>query len=192
LYQNKLYDGSDYLDNCLYPGLLDNDKEDGLKKSHFGCYDSFKKAILNDFDDDIDYLLICEGDCLFEYNHLDFINILNRVVDICDKNDIDYFSFGDIKTLEGRYLQSNILCIPDDQDLCFITDKIIGIQCIMFSEKIKNLLKKDLIEHKWYIMDGWFNDFCYRNNIKQGILFNRATSQYSGLSFIDNKIKKFN
>lgn len=176
----------------MYPSLLNNNKEDQLTKSHYGCYDSFKKAILNDFNDDIDYLIICEGDCLFEYDHKDFLNILNRVIDICDKNDIGYFSFGDTKTLEGGLLQSNVLNIPENQNLCFITDKIIGIQCIMFSKKIKNILKQDLLKEKWYIMDGWFNDFCYRNNVKQGILFNRATSQYSGLSFIDNKIKKFN
>lgn len=191
-YKNKIYSGNEHLNNCLYPDLLTTNGEDKLSLGHYGCYSSTKKGILEQFSNDVDYLLICEGDCLFETTHDLFVDLLNKITNICDKNNIEYFSFGDKYTLENKVLQSEIIEIPENQNLCFITQKIIGTQCIMFSKSIREKLINNLNTKPWYITDGWFNDFCYRNKIKQGILFNRIASQYSGVSSIDNKYKNFN
>lgn len=190
-YKNKLYDGDEYLNNCLYPSLLNSNTPDKLTKNHYGCYDSFKKAIINEFDD-CEFLIICEGDCKFEISHEHFLDLLENASQICIDNNIQYFSFGDTKTLDYGVLQSNIISVPQNQNLCYITDKIIGIQCIMFHKNIKNILIESLNKDQWYVMDGWFNEFCSSKNIKQGILFNRVTSQYDGISFIDKKYKTFN
>lgn len=191
-YQNEIDNTDAYLKNCLYPGLLNSDKDDQLNSKHYGCYNSFKTAIKKEFTDDIDFLIICEGDCLFECSHEQFLKILQQIVNICQREDISYFSFGDTHTLESRILQSNQITVPSNQDLCYITDKIIGIQSIMLSKNIKNILITDLDNEPWYIMDGWFNEFCWRNNKKMGIVKNRLTTQYSGESFINNRIKIFN
>jgi GR25 family glycosyltransferase involved in LPS biosynthesis len=171
--------------------LLKVDSADKLTNRHYGCFDSYRKAILNEFNDNVDYLIICEGDCLFEISHTEFIAILNQITEICKQENISYFSFGDTKTLENKILQSEILYVPKDQNLCFITNKIIGIQCVMFDKNIKNLLIDDFKNQPWYIMDGWLNEFCWRHNLKMGITFNRITTQYSGESFIDKRIKNF-
>jgi GR25 family glycosyltransferase involved in LPS biosynthesis len=189
--KNKLYHGYDHYINCKYPKLLNADSDDKLTNRHYGCFDSYRKAILKEFNDDTDFLITCEGDCLFEISHEDFIKYLNKIIDICEKENISYFSFGDSKTLDNKVLQSSIIEIPENQSLCYITDKIIGIQCVMFNKNIKNLLINDFKNKPWYVADGWFNDFCYNNNLKMGIVFNRFTSQYDGESFIDKRVKNF-
>lgn len=189
--KNKLYDGYDHFVNCKYPKLLNADSDDRLTNRHYGCFDSYRKAILNNFDNETDFLITCEGDCLFEISHEDFIKYLGKITEICEKENISYFSFGDSKTLESRILQSSIVEIPKDQGLCYITDKIIGSQCLMFNKNIRNLLIEDFKNKPWYVIDGWFNDFCYNNNLKMGIVFNRFASQYDGESFIDKRVKNF-
>jgi len=190
--KNELYNGFDHYINCKYPKLLTTDGDDKLTNRHYGCYDSYRKAILNNFDNETDFLITCEGDCLFEISHEDFIKYLGKITEICEKENISYFSFGDSKTLESRILQSSIVEIPKDQGLCYITDKIIGSQCLMFNKNIRNLLIEDFKNKPWYVIDGWFNDFCYNNNLKMAIVFNRFTSQYAGESFIDKRVKTFN
>lgn len=189
-HKNDLYDGDEYLKNCLYPGLLTSDNSDRLTSRHYGCFDSHKKAIMQEFDDDIDFLIVCEGDCLFEISHSEFIILLNKITTTCKENNIGYFSFGDTKTLDYGVPQSNIKYVPNNQVDCFITDKIIGTQCIMYNKTIKDSLKKSFSNNRpWYVIDGWLNQFCWDENIDMAILFNRVTSQYSGESFV-NKTKR--
>lgn len=192
-HKNHLCDNEEYLKNCLYPDLLHSNGPDKLTSRHYGCFDSHKKAVLKEFTEDVDFLIVCEGDCLFEKSHTEFIALLNNITNTCENNDIGYFSFGDIKTLDKGIVQSNIKTIPKNQNECFITDKIIGTQCIMFNKNIKNKLMNEFsLNQSWYIIDGWLNEFCWKNNINMGILFQRATNQYSGESFINRTNRNFN
>lgn len=192
---NKPYEGEEYKNNCLYPGLVSNSPEDTrpdkLIDKHYGCYDSHKKAFINEFDGDLDFLIICEGDVKLEVSNDLFYDTIMRVANIMDTEDVAYFSFGDKFTLETKILQSNEISVPKNQTLCYITDKIIGIQCIMFNKKYKDIFKNSFINEPWYIADGWYNHIVNKNNLKMGILKNRITSQYDGYSLLDNRIKNF-
>lgn len=192
---NKPYEGKEYQNNCLYPGLVSNGPEDTrpdkLIDKHYGCYDSHKKAFINEFDGDLDFLIICEGDVKLEVPSDLFYDTIMRIANIMDVEDIAYFSFGDKSTLETKVLQSNEISVPKNQTLCYITDKIIGIQCIMFNKKYKHIFKNSFVDEPWYIADGWYNHIAEKNNLKIGILKNRITSQYSGYSLLDNRIKNF-
>ena len=193
---NKPYEGKEYQNNCLYPGLVSNGPEDTrpdkLIDKHYGCYDSHKKAFINEFDGDLDFLIICEGDVKLEVPSDLFYDAIMRIANIMDVEDIAYFSFGDKSTLETKVLQSNEISVPKNQTLCYITDKIIGIQCIMFNKKYKHIFKNSFVNEPWYVADGWYNHIAEKNNLKMGILKNRITSQYSGYSLLDNRIKNFN
>jgi autotransporter strand-loop-strand O-heptosyltransferase len=195
LHINQPYSGQDYKNNCLYPALIsngDNDNRiDKLTDRHYGCYTSHKKAFIDEFNDDIDFLMICEGDVKLEVSDDLFHETVMMVSNIMQKEDIAYFSFGDKSTLETKILQSNEIYTPKNQNLCYITDKVIGIQCIMFNKKYKHIFKNSFINEPWYIADGWYNGIAEKNNLKIGILKNRITSQYSGYSLLDNRIKQF-
>ena len=192
---NEPYQGEDYKNNCLYPKLISGGSQDArpdkLTDKHYGCYSSHKKAFINEFDNDTDFLIICEGDVKLEVSSDLFYNTIMRVANIMQREDISYFSFGDKHTLETKVLQSNEISYIKNQTLCYITDKIIGIQCIMFNKKCKDIVKKSFIDEPWYIADGWYNNIFQKNNLKLAILKNRITSQFDGYSLLDKRVKNF-
>lgn len=193
LHTNELYTSLPPIHTSKRPNDVSIEKKnnDSLTSAHYGCYESFKLGILSEFDTDLDYLIVCEGDCLLEVNPAKFTNILKQAAEIMERENIDYFSFGDTKTLEFGILQSNMIYKPENQDLCYVTDRIIGLQCIMFSKRVRKTLFEYLRNAKWDAADIYFNNFSWDKNIKRGILCNRITTQCDGYSILDKTYKKF-
>lgn len=157
-----------------------------LTPPHYGCYEAFKNAIISEFHD-CDFLIVCEGDCLVEVPMDQFIN----TVEICShsviEHGIEFMSFGDKDTLEHGWPQSPVIKSVDD--IMYITNHIIGLQCIMFPAHIAERLKDTLRVHPWDAADMYFNQiFAGR---KMGIVHTRLTTQADGFSLIDNTEKKF-
>jgi glycosyltransferase involved in cell wall biosynthesis len=162
-----------------------------LTPSHYGCFESFKNGILSEFDNAIDYLIVCEGDCIIEVPMEEFIQKVERSYQLLVDNNIGYMSFGDVKTLEHGWLQSPVREVVPDQDLLFITDHIIGLQCIGFPKFVKKWLFEKLRNQKWDAADMYFNHIFYGSPYKFGIVHNRITTQAEGFSLIDKQEKKF-
>jgi hypothetical protein len=162
-----------------------------LTPSHFGCFESFKNGIMSEFDDSIDFLVVCEGDCIIEVPIEEFVNKVESSYQIIEDNKIGYMSFGDVKTLEHGWLQSPVREVVPDQDLLFITDHIIGLQCIAFPRSVKKWLLEKLRTEKWDASDMYFNHIFYGSPYKFGIVHNRLTTQAEGFSLIDKQEKKF-
>ncbi len=161
-----------------------------LTPAHYGCYEAFKNAILSEFED-CDFLIVCEGDCKIEVPIEEFCAKVYESAKICEENNIGYFSFGDTKTLEHGWLQSPKIQNIDNQNLLFITNHIIGLQCIMFAKFTKKWLKNKLRTEKWDASDMFFNYIFKTSEYKMGILNNRITSQFDGFSLIDKQNKSF-
>jgi hypothetical protein len=198
LHKNELYQSLPPSHNCLRPqsvsmNLFNDDevRERGtaLTPAHYGCFESFKNGILSEFDSDLDFLIVCEGDCILEVPHEEFMSKVYQACEIINNEEIDYFSFGDTGLLESGWQQSSVVSEIPNQDLLFITNKIIGIQCIMFPKHIRKFLFNQLIDHKWDAADLYFNIIF--NNKKMGIVKKRLTTQVDGISFIDKQIKTF-
>jgi hypothetical protein len=161
-----------------------------LTPAHYGCFEAFKNAILSEFDD-CDFIIVCEGDCKIEVPIEEFCAKVFESAKICDENNIGYFSFGDTKTLEHGWLQSPKIQNIENQSLLFITNHIIGLQCIMFPKFTKKWLKEKLRTEKWDASDMFFNYIFKNSPYKMGILNNRITSQFDGFSLIDKQNKLF-
>ena len=198
LHKNEPYTSLPPQHNCVRPHNVritkydnSNDPEYGnaLTPSHYGCFESFKMGILSEFDPQLDFLIVCEGDCIIESPIEEFINKLNDVCQIVRNENISYFSFGDVKTLDLGWHQSNVVQEIPNQDLLFITDKIIGLQCIMFPIKSREYLVEQLRTHKWDCADTFFNMIFSGKNM--GILKERITTQADGYSLIDKEVKTF-
>lgn len=186
--------------NCQRPQCVSMDLFDeqqvrelgtALTPSHYGCFESFKNGILSEFDNDVDYLIVCEGDCIIEVPIEEFIQKVERSYQLLVDNNIGYMSFGDVKTLEHGWLQSPVREVVPDQDLLFITDHIIGLQCIGFPKFVKKWLFEKLRNQKWDAADMYFNHIFYGSPYKFGIVHNRITTQAEGFSLIDKQEKKF-
>jgi glycosyltransferase involved in cell wall biosynthesis len=170
----------------LFSEELVNKYGTALTPAHYGCYEAFKNAILGEFHD-CDYLIVCEGDCIIEVGIEEFINTIEECSHELVSNGIKYMSFGDKDTLEYGWPQSPI--VKDINDKMYLTNHIIGLQCIMFPKKEADYLKDTLRKHKWDAADIYFNNIFSGNNM--GIVKKRITTQADGFSLIDNMQKTF-
>jgi hypothetical protein len=157
-----------------------------LTPAHYGCYEAFKNAILTEFHN-CDYLIVCEGDCIIETSIDEFITTVEECANQFVENGIEYMSFGDKNTLEHGWPQSPM--VKDINDKMYLTNHIIGLQCIMFPAHIAPWLKETLRTHKWDAADMYFNEIFAKN--KMGIVKKRLTTQADGFSLIDNTQKTF-
>ncbi len=162
-----------------------------LTPAHFGCFDAFRRGIEYEFTDDLDYLIVCEGDCILEVSPEQFVQKVKEVCSILKGTNVGYFSFGDTKTLDFGWKQSNEIGNIKNQDILFITDKIIGLQCVMFTKPAREYLKKALAENKWDAADMFFNDIFTNSDYSMAILKKRITTQADGFSLIDKVDKVF-
>jgi len=181
--------------NCIRPDCVSMELFDeptvqrlgtALTPAHYGCYEAFKNAILTEFHD-CDFLMVCEGDCIIETDIHNFIRKVEECAHLLGPNNIHIMSFGDKDTLEHGWPQSPI--IEEVNDVMYITNHIIGLQCIMFPAKIAKELKDTVRMHHWDAADMYFN-LIFAGH-KMGILHNRITTQADGFSLIDNSHKTF-
>ena len=180
---------------CVSIDLFDDAKVQelgtALTPSHYGCYEAFKNAILCEFDEEVDFLMVCEGDCIIEKPIDEFIKIVENSCPIIEKHNIGYMSYGDYKTLEHGWLQSPVIEAIPNQDILYVTNHIIGLQSIMFPKKTRKWLKETLRTHKWDAADMYFNSIFRYSEYRMAIVHNRLTTQAMGYSLIDKQEKKF-
>lgn len=199
LHKNKPYKDLPPSHNCLRPQcvsmeLFDHDTVmrlgTALTPPHYGCYLAFRDAILSEFED-CDQLIVCEGDCILEVPPAEFATKVFEAARLVNENGIGYFSFGDTRTLEHGWLQSPVIQEVGNQDLMFITNHIIGLQCIMFPKRVKAWLKEKLRTEPWDASDIFFNHIFKGSPHKMGIVKKRLTTQANGFSLIDKQQKNF-
>lgn len=202
-WQYVLHSNQPYMDlppkfNCQRPDCVSYELFDeptlqrlgtALTPAHYGCFESFKNGILSEFDDELDFLIVCEGDCKLELNTEDFVYEVERIAKSLNGHHIGFHSFGDTKTLEHGWEQSPI--IEDVNDKAYITNHIIGLQCVMFPKRVKKYLKEKLLKYPWDAADLFFNSIFSRSEYKMSIVKKRLTSQFDGYSLIDKQEKKF-
>ena len=159
-----------------------------LTPAHYGCYEAFKNAILSEFDE-CDYLIVCEGDCLIEGDVGSFIHKVEKCALMLERNNIGFMSFGDKDTLEFGWPQSPV--VKEVNEDMYVTDHLIGMQCIMFPKFAKKYLKDKLRTHTWDAADMYFNNIFYGSGYDMGIVYERMTTQADGYSLIDQQFKTF-
>ena len=195
LHTNELYKSLPPKHNCLRPNCVSMELFDeqqtqqygpALTPAHYGCYEAFKNAILTEFHN-CDYLIVCEGDCLIEGDIHNFVRKVEQCAHLLGPNGINYMSFGDTATLDNAWPQSPM--IRDVNEDMYVTDHIIGLQCIMFPATIAEWLKERVRIHKWDAADMYFNNIFA--GPQMGIVKERLTTQADGISLIDNALKVF-
>jgi glycosyltransferase involved in cell wall biosynthesis len=178
---------------CVSYQLFDEDTVQrlgtALTNAHYGCYQAFRDAILSEFNESIDFLIICEGDCKVELPIDEFVRKVEQIALQIDEHNVGYHSFGDTKTLEHGWPQSPV--IEKINDDVFITNHIIGLQCIMFPKRVREWLKETLRITPWDAADMYYNSIFKNSPYKMSIGYQRLTSQFDGFSLIDKTEKKF-
>jgi GR25 family glycosyltransferase involved in LPS biosynthesis len=163
-------------------------KPNSLTPAHYGCYDSFRTAVLSEFDSDLDYFLIFEGDAKIQ-DHTVFMSKLNEAIRLIDKYNLDYVSFGGIYDLEFGVLQSRV--VEEMTEDFFVCDKIIGCQCLLFPQKSRKKIKEILRTEPWDALDIYLNNVSAKHRLRVGVSQKTLVTQYDGVSTIDSVVKQF-
>jgi hypothetical protein len=152
---------------------------------HYGAFQSFKKAMLENFNEDLDALILCECDCVLEVTPEDFMKTVTRAIEFCNKHGIRYFSLGTRFAL--GVLQSPVFETDPDFPEFYFTNKIILAHCLILHRCGREFYLDRLGENNWDSPDLWFNEINWlHGNSRFGISFERSAFQHEGHSLIDN------
>lgn len=174
---------------CNRPHDVSNElKENSLTPGHYGCYESFKNVVLSEFDNNLDALIVFEGDAKISNMNL-FVEKLEETLKLFEKKSADIVSFGGIYDLESGYLQShNKETLSDD---FFICDKIIGCQCVIIPKHFRKTIQTTLLKEKWDALDCYLSNISQKNNFRLCVSNKTIVTQFEGKSDIDGYDKKF-
>lgn len=158
-----------------------------IRPGHYGAFRAFADASLEHFTKDVDHFIMCEGDAILTVSAEEAIDNINKAVKAVKEHDISYFSFGNRYTLEDNLLQSKTERQFDDVHL---VDRIIGIQMIMFPQRIRAYLNDRFVHHTWDGADIFLNNIFVKK-FNMGMLENSISSQVSGVSAIEGHHRSF-
>ena len=177
---NEPYTGDEYLSITPITG---QDPKD-YKPGHWGAFQSFKKAVLDNFTEDTDALILCECDCILDISTEEFSRLATRASDFCEKHNIKYFSFGD--TTVGGTLQSYPYGDDEDYPEFQITTKIVLAHCVLLSKNSREYFIKAYEEFSWESPDIWFNEAIWRSGVSSHAIIKKPVAfQHAGFSLID-------
>ena len=180
---NKRWTEEPPRENFTRPKLFDS----VIKPGHYGAFRAFADASLEYFTEDVDHFIMCEGDAILTVHPREAIDRINQGVKAIKDHDISYFSFGNRYTLEDNLLQSKTVSKFDD---VYLVDRIIGIQMIMFPQRIRAYLNDRFVHHTWDGADIFLNNIFVKK-FNMGMLEESITSQVSGMSAIEQTHRSF-
>lgn len=149
----------------------------------YGAFQSFRKAVLNNYDADLDALILCECDCILTVSAEEFVEQIKRALEFCEKNRISYYTFG--------YNQNSPVYYTDDEHPhSYISDKIICAHCVMIPKFEREFVMSEIAYRPWETPDIWFNMvFHTRGPSRMGAMYNPIAVQHEGFSLIDQHWK---
>ncbi len=154
-------------------------------KGHYGAYLSFKKAIKNNFTDNIDALMLCECDCVLNISPIEFHSLISKSIKYCEKEDICQLSFGGNNWWVDDTLNAGNI-INEENDNFLIVDQIIKIHCIILTKKYRNFILSNLEKTPWKPADEWLNLMFKSKN--QAVTRKEIAYQYEGVSLIEGTV----
>jgi GR25 family glycosyltransferase involved in LPS biosynthesis len=194
---NKPYHELPPKDSCRYPD------EVGMKPGHYirtpgayGCYLAHKDAILKGFDDSVDFLLVCECDCVMLVEPEEFYSELSKICNALEsEKDIVYVNLSSDpkENVEGTDYRS---CYSDPNgwgrdvketigDSLSIVDKTLLADCILYQKSSVDTVKEKFLNEKWDVTDLWQQEVFI--NHRKAYSKTPMTIQFKGESLIDYK-----
>ena len=181
---NEIYDGDEWLDIPPLPGGSTD-----YKKGHYGAFQSFKRAFLEQYTPDLDALVMCECDCILSIDTQKFATLVDRAIDFCNKHNKKYFSFGDTH-VDGN-IQSIVYGLDDEFPEFQITTKTILAHCILIPRHALDFFTQAFNTLSWESPDIWFNEAIWRSGESSHAIMKKPVAfQHSGFSLIDRVWKK--
>jgi hypothetical protein len=163
-------------------------------KAHYGLYQSYRKAIEENFTDDIDCLIVCECDSILNIDINYFPLEMERTLNFCNKYDLSLFSWGGIYT--DNIIQSSIIKKDKNYPSYCITNRIIEAHFTIFPQKNRLFTLDKIKKTGWDSADIWLNFLMFSDIYKTGCSIPKFAYQTYGKSVLESRNKgisnKFN
>lgn len=154
---------------------------------HYGAFQSFRKAIDQEFDESLDALILCECDCVLSVSHGRFADLAREAVSVCREHLINYVSFG--SPVANGTLWSPVVEDHPAYGSFYLTEKIILTHCIMLPRHSREYVLRQLRTNTWDAVDIWLN-WAFRSTTllppnRFAIAKEAAAYQHEGKSLLD-------
>jgi hypothetical protein len=157
-----------------------------LSYGHYGAYKAHKRAITQEFSNDLDALIILEGDVITELNPEDFFNTIKKGYDLGVERGSKICSFsGNIVWLSGNNdYWDKVIDLGDFYD---VPHFLLGSMYMVFKSERNNIIN-NLQTHYWHSPDVWLA-WVYAD--RGGLLSHKEMigKQVSGYSALNNTMK---
>lgn len=187
------YSGEIPAESCADPSCIGPKPEDPntpwLSNGHYGAYLSHRRAVLEEFSEDVDALVVVEGDVIFNIAPADFAFRLYEALEFAEQNDGSLFTFGHVGYGQGSDASRSDTAI--DLGKYKKIDHFVCAHCYMITKKERPQIQQKLRDTKWHAWDIWL----YWNYDKRVPIFaphSPIVYEPIGFSMVDFKQKEIN
>jgi len=175
--------------NCAHPEIIDDSKEfknnpPVLSYGHYGAFMAHKNGILENFDEDIDALVIVEGDVVTDLKPSDFYNKVIDGYERAIETNSKLITFAGPVFMSGK----NYWDLTEDLgDWLKVSHFLLGSTYMIMKSERKNIINK-LETTGWHSPDFWL---AWNYNERENILStkDKVVYQLDGYSVLDYKEK---
>lgn len=180
------------VENCKDPSIINPSKEfknepPVLSYGHYGAYRAHTQGIKENFDEDIDILIIAEGDSYTDLSPDEFYDKIIESYKICEVNDGKMVSFSGPKYMSGGEWWK---LSKDYGDFIEVPHFLMGTTYLIMKSERENILH-NIETTGWHSPDFWLA-WNYHNKSKLYVTKNIISHQKEGYSVLDYKEKEIN
>lgn len=176
-------------ETCVHPEIIDDSKEfknnpPVLSYGHYGAYMAHKNGILENFTEDLDALIIVEGDVVSDYNPMDFYNKVISGYEMAKNMDARLITFAGPVFMSGDNFWDKTI---DLGEWYKVPHFLLGSTYMIMKKERNNIIEK-LNTKGWHSPDFWL---AWNYNEKETILSTKDKTVYQleGYSVLDYKEK---
>lgn len=176
------------VDTCMDPDIINPSKDfknepPVLSYGHYGAYRAHTQGILENFDDDVDILIVAEGDSYFNLSPDQFYNKVVNAYRLCNEIDGKIVSFaGPCYMTGGEWWNMT----KDHNDWLEVPHFLMGTTYLIMKSERENILNK-IKTTGWHSPDFWL---AWNYNMKSKILVSKEPicfqkEGYSALDYLE-------
>lgn len=177
------------IDTCAYPDIIVANNvgidRPHLSYGHYGAYKAHRDAILNEFDESFDALVIIESDVIPLIEDELFINEIYNGVRYAKNNNASFITFGELK-LGGR--NPNPYNELERLGDYIKTPHFLCCHCYAIMNQERERIQSWLLERKWHAFDVWLF-WNYDTRVPMYATKYPLVTEPSGFSTIENKYR---
>jgi len=170
-------------ENAAHPEHISDDPEFGLNRVNrkyigpgtWGCFQAHKSAIINSYDANLDYLLVCECDCVINVKLSRFLTILAQLGASMSARDMWSVFIGGHGAPNGSKI-----------DEFYFSEQSVDAHCVLYPMATLPNVIRLLETEKWAPFDLWLGFMLKR---RLAVTVGNFASQVAGKSLVDGTFK---